>query len=45
MTADELREHGLYQCPDCLTTHTSEKALLFCCDERYDKPSYVRSYD
>lgn len=45
MTSDELRQHGLYQCPDCLSSHTSESALVFCCRDEYDKPSFVRAYD
>lgn len=45
MTTDELETYGLYQCPDCDRTYDSEKALVFCCQERYDQPSFVRSYN
>lgn len=45
MTADELEAFGLYQCPHCLSTWESEKALMFCCRDEYDLPSIVRSYD
>ncbi len=45
MTPDELETHGLYQCPDCYSTYDSEKALVFCCRDEYDKPAFVRSYD
>lgn len=45
MTRDELEAAGLYECTGCGRVYESEKSLMFCCDERYDKPSFVRSYD
>lgn len=45
MTPDELKAHGLYQCPDCLSTYESEKALMFCCSDADDLPRFVRQYE
>ena len=46
MTADELLTYGLHQCPDCLSTYDSEKALVFCCRDEEDKqPRYLRNYE
>lgn len=45
MTPDELRTHGLHQCPDCGSTYESETALMFCCRDEYDQPGFKRSYE
>lgn len=41
----DTRPDGLYECPTCNRLYDSEIALVFCCDSRYDEPSFTRSYD
>ena len=45
MTPAELKAHGLHECPDCLTRHDSESALLYCCNPTFDKPGFLRGYE
>ena len=41
MSPDELKAHGLYQCPHCKGQYPSRWAAEACCDPDYDIPRWV----
>lgn len=45
MTPDELKAHGLHECPDCKANYPSRWAAAACCSPDYDLPTFVRAYD
>lgn len=45
MTEDELKAHGLHECPDCHSTYPSQWAAEACCSPDYDLPRFARQYE